>query len=91
MPKIIPAGLYTEKDIQFSRAIEACMKRSGKKVRDIAAKGIISERTHYNRLRAPGDMTVNELRRYIKVADIPEADVLNALYPGRKKGGEREQ
>ncbi len=77
-------GLYTEKDINFSRAIEACMKRSGKTAKELACKAHICLRSHYNRLERPGEMTVNELRVYIREARIPAEDILDALYLDKK-------
>lgn len=77
-------GLYTEKDINFSRAIEACMKRSGKTAKELACKAHICLRSHYNRLERPGEMTVDELRVYIREARIPPEDILDALYLNRK-------
>lgn len=84
MPTIKPSGLYTEKDINFSRAIEACMKRSGKTAKELACKAHICLRSHYNRLERPGEMTVDELRVYIREARIPPEDILDALYLNRK-------
>lgn len=84
MPIIKPSGHYAEQDINFSRAIEACMKRSGKTAKELACKAHICLRSHYNRLERPGEMTVNELRVYIREARIPPEDILDALYLNRK-------
>lgn len=77
-------GLYTQKDINFKRAIEACMKRSGKSAKELACKAHICLRSHYNRMERPGEMTVNELRVYIREARIPAEDILDALYLDKK-------
>lgn len=77
-------GLYSEKDVNFSRAIEACMKRSGKTAKELACKAHICLRSHYNRLERPGEMTINELRVYIRETKIPPEDILDALYLNRK-------
>lgn len=84
MPKVKALGLYAEKDIEFARAIEGCAKRKGKRPGDLMNKADIAKTTYYKRLKEPGSMTLRELRIFINEANIPEEDVLNALYLRRK-------
>ena len=80
MPKIKALGLYAEKNNDFSCAIESCMKRSRKKPVDLTRKADISLTTHYDRLKHPGRMTIDELRVYANETNMPEEDILNAIY-----------
>lgn len=77
-------GRYAQKDVSFSRAIEACMKRKGLTGTTIAPKIHISFSAHYKKLKNPESFTLGELRAYIRTLDIPEEDVLDALYLDRK-------
>lgn len=79
MPKIA-LGQYAEKDINFSRAIKACVTRTGTDIDKLVKKSRISRSTYFNHMREPERITVGELRMYIQTLKIPKEDVLNALY-----------
>ena len=73
-------GIWTEKNISLSRAIKACMERTGINREKIVKKARISLPTFYVHLRDPDKMTLGEFRAYINTLKIPKEDVLDALY-----------
>lgn len=79
MPKKF-IGRYTEKDINFARAIRACVERTGTEVIKLIAVADVSRCTFYNHLREPERITVGELRAYIRTLKIPKEDIISALY-----------
>lgn len=79
MLKVI-IGQYTEKDINFSRAIKSCVTRTGTDIDKLVNKARICRTTYFNHLRNPEQITVGELRAYIELLKIPKEDILAALY-----------
>lgn len=79
MAKVI-LGKYTEKNINFTRAIKACVQRTGAEIDKLVIAADISRGTYYKHLREPDLITVGELRAYIKMLNIPKEDVISALY-----------
>lgn len=86
MAKVV-LGRYTEKDINFARAIKACVLRAGAEINKLAAAAHVSRNTYYAHLRKPEQITVGELRAYIKELNIPKEDILAALYLDQEGGG----
>ena len=85
MAKVI-LGRYTEKNINFARAIRACVQRTGAEVDKLVTAADISRATYYKHLREPHLITVGELRAYIKMLDVPKEDVISALYFDKEGG-----
>ena len=79
-------GRYTEKNINFARAIKACVQRTGAEIDRLTAAADISRGTYYKHLREPDLITVGELRAYIKMLNIPKEDVISALYLDKEGG-----
>ena len=73
-------GRWTEKNINFARAIRACVQRAGAEIDKLVAVADISRATYYKHLREPDLITIGELRAYIKMLNIPKEDVIAALY-----------
>lgn len=73
-------GIWTEKNANLSRAIRACMERTGIGREKIVAKAHISAPTFYVHLRDPDKMTLGELRAYVNTLKMPKEDILDALY-----------
>ena len=71
---------YTEKDINFSRAIKSCVTRTGTDLNKLVNRAKICRTTYFNHMRDPEQITVGELRVYIQMLKIPKEDVLAALY-----------
>lgn len=86
MPKVV-LGQYAEKDINFSRAIKACVTRTGTDIDKLVNKAKICRATYFNHMRDPAQITVGELRAYIQTLKIPKEDILDALYL-EKDGGD---
>ena len=86
MAKVI-LGRYTEKNINFARAVKACVQRTGAEIDKLVAAADISRGTYYKHLREPDLITVGELRAYIKMLNIPKEDVISALYLDKEGGG----
>lgn len=84
MPKVT-LGQYAEKDINFSRAIKACVTRTGTDLDKLVNKARISRSTYFKHMRTPEQITVGELRMYIQTLKIPKEDIIAALY---LEGGE---
>lgn len=85
MAKVV-LGRYTEKDINFARAIKACVQRAGAEIDKLVAAAHISRCTYYTHLRKPEQITVGELRAYIRELDIPKEDIIAALYLDQEGG-----
>lgn len=85
MSKVI-LGRYTKKDIDFAAAIEGWVKRARADIDKLAAAAGISRSTYYVHLRKPERITVGELRAYIRMLDIPEEDIIAALYLDKEGG-----
>lgn len=79
MPKVV-LGQYTEKDINFSRAIKSCVTRTGTDIDKLVKRARICRTTYFNHMREPAQITVGELRAYIQMLKIPKEDVIEALY-----------
>lgn len=79
-------GRYTKKDTDFAAAIEGWVKRARADIDKLAAMAGISRSTYYVHLRKPERITVGELRVYIRMLNIPEEDIIAALYL-EKEGG----
>lgn len=79
-------GRYTEKDINFARAIKACVLRTGADIDKLATAARISKNTYYAHMREPERITVGELRAYIRMLNIPQEDIIAALYLDREGG-----
>lgn len=79
-------GRYTEKDINFARAIKACVERTGTGIDKLATAARISKCTYYLHLREPERITVGELRAYIRMLNIPQKDIIAALYIDKEGG-----
>ena len=86
MPKIA-LGQYTEKDINFSRAIKSCVTRTGTDLDKLVSKARITRSTYFRHMREPEQITVRELRTYIHALNIPKEDIIAALYL-EKEGGD---
>lgn len=79
-------GRYTKKDTDFAAAIEGWVKRARANIDKLAATAGISRSTYYAHLRNPEKITIRELRAYIRMLDIPEGDIIAALYPDKEGG-----
>lgn len=79
----VSVGIFTQKNEEFTNLIKGNAIRYGKDGREVSVAGGKCGSTYYNRMRHPEDMTVRELRAYIKEMQIPEEDVLNFLYQRR--------
>lgn len=73
-------GIWTEKNINLSRAIRACIERTGLSREKLVAKAHISLPTFYKHLKDPEKITLGELRAYIDMLNMPKEDILDALY-----------
>lgn len=61
--------------------------RAGAEINKLAAAAHVSRNTYYAHLRKPEQITVGELRAYIKELNIPKEDILAALYLDQEGGG----
>lgn len=80
MPKTKTLGQYTDKNVDFARAIRACKERTGTELDKLIKLADISRNTYFVHLREPERMTVGELRVYIHTLKIPKEDIIAALY-----------
>lgn len=78
MPKVKPLGSQTEAN--FGAILKSAMIRSRLKPQDIAKKTRRSERTVAKRFLEPGEMTLSELKLYIKATNLEKEDVIEYLY-----------
>lgn len=73
-------GIWTEKDKKLASKIKSLRAGEGIKVCDLAKKARITPNTYHRRIKNPEQITISELRTYIKVLKIPKEDILDALY-----------
>ena len=78
MPKVT-LGRFTEKDKRFVKSVKKGLIEKEKKAIDLAARCGTSPKTVYGRYKNPENMTVKELRVYIKFAGITKEDVIDFL------------
>lgn len=83
MPPVKALGMYTEKNKRFFDVVEACMKLSRIDYKKLMEKAQRSHAIFYRRKKEPGNMTVTELRAFIRILKISEEEVLNFLYDKR--------
>lgn len=83
MPPTKALGMYGEKNKRFFDVIEAYMKLARVDYKKLMEKAGRHESTFYKRRAKPGNMTVTDLRAFIRVLKIPEEEVLNFLYDKR--------
>lgn len=79
-------GQYAEKDARLCDVISAYMKLNRINYENISKRLGRCFNTHYNRMKEPEKMTLEELRTYINVLKLPEEEILDALYLRREKG-----
>lgn len=81
MPKVT-LGRFTEKDKRFIKNIRAGLLKKEKNANDLAAKSGTCSKTVYNRYEKPANMTVKELRAYIKESGVSQEEVIDFLFEG---------
>lgn len=67
-------------DKMFGDALRGAVFGTGKECQEIAAAVGRTGRTLSNRFRDPGQMTLSELKSYIKVTGLRQEDILKYLY-----------
>lgn len=82
-------GKWAEKDRRLSGVIEGYMKMARISATNLSKRTGKCFSTHYNRLKEPEKMTIEELRIYIDVLKLPEEEILDALYLHRERKSEK--
>lgn len=76
----VTLGQWTDKNNAFISKIKGKIKELNKNGRKISTAGGKSGSTYYSRMKNIEDMTVAELRVYVKELEIDEWDLLNFIY-----------
>lgn len=67
----------------FGTAMKAAVVRSNQMSREVGKKIGNCEATMSRRYRNPGQMTLSELKLFIKATGLGKEDVINYLYEGK--------
>lgn len=81
MPKVT-LGRFTDKDKRFVKNVRAGLIKKEKDYKDLAEISGTCPSTVYNRYAEPSEMTVRELRAYIKVSGLSQEEIIDFLYEG---------
>lgn len=78
MPRVKPLGRDCEK--AFGAELKAAIVRKRMEVPEVATRVGFTPRTMSNRFSRPGDMTLSQMKRFIKITDFSPEILFNYLY-----------
>jgi len=81
MPKVRVLVKDHEKD--FGAELKAAIIRNRMKVPEVAKKVGFTDRTMTNRFTKPSDMTLGQMKLFIKATGMDKETVINYLYEGK--------